>query len=327
MKKIIFILLLIFSAMIEKSYAQPSQIQALPMQYNPSFAGAADKGRLSSNFSISNWSMGNNKPLGILSGNAISYDQFISKIGTGVGVSFSHDMYHQNIGVTYKGVIQGHNTSISAAISPKISFKGKFTLAPSLQIIKYVNYNDSKFDTIGNNSIYGTQVRSGILLNSDKLYAGYTAILYNPSFTKTPHKKISNHFYGSFFQAGYVFQRNPESKRSFAPAIVLGIYKFSRIQIKLLQINLNFKFNKFICGLGGGIMIGYQNNRLKIMYVQDLGINPYSPNSFGNQTNTRYLYNLMLGPSGRIGGQLSLRYLFNTKSGNASIRGLTSSIR
>src|SRR5687767_3299342 len=120
------------------TYSQDNPpLGTLPMNYNGGFAGESGKGRL------------------IVGANAIgeyfgdrysfygSYDHFFTKISTGVGLT----------------AIGGYRDAYQLSISPKISFKGKYTFAPFVSV--------SYFD----NEIGGS---AGVLFNSQKFYMGYS---------------------------------------------------------------------------------------------------------------------------------------------------------
>jgi hypothetical protein len=95
----------------------------LPMQYNGSFAGETGSARCSSNLGYTYYHPGSHF------NTAISYDQFIPTIRTGIGVTVGTGRMQSGETIfNYSTKDKG----ISLAIAPKLSIKGKFTISPSL---------------------------------------------------------------------------------------------------------------------------------------------------------------------------------------------------
>jgi hypothetical protein len=199
------------------SYSQVSPpLGSLPMLYNGGFAGESGQGRLALGIQTSKrlWN-GNFSGYG-------SYDHFFSKISTGIGLT----------------AIVGTQNAYILSISPKISFKGKYTLAPFVE----GSYISDKFEGGG-----------GFLFNSQKFYLGYSLTTF-----------------ASFLQIGYSFQRLPESVFSFTPQLVFQINSISRPDIDIPAYSFIFRYKKFITGINdNGLALGYQGKKDKIVLSQN----------------------------------------------------------
>ena len=285
------------------------------MQYNPSFAGEAGAGRLSSVATHNNLLSGRSDrrswgPYQNTFGIYTSYDQFIPALGTGIGITTGYEGIRNN----YQNVDNGF---ISLAVAPKISIKGKYTLSPSLNIsygmaeLDYVNtssYNlpDDKLIE----SVRMTGSKAGLLFNANKYYIGYSVSLVNHyNYKNEKGDKISyrnTEGFKSWLQMGYTFQRSSESKFSFTPQLVFSIsekrYSGDNV-IQLHAINLNFRYKQFIAGFNNtGIQLGFQNERLRLMFSSGFGI--LSPWEGAYAFRTRPYYDRPLN------GNLSFRYIF-----------------
>jgi hypothetical protein len=294
------VVMAIFGMLESMAQSGPSQINALPLLYNPSFAGSMGCGRLSSDFKLKTL-----YPNGFTNTSTISYDQFFTKIGTGIGVSLEEFDAHTSDDL-YRFFTKGIRCSV--AISPKISVKGKYTFAPSLdfstgnynyelRLYDTSSYNPFHFKFIGNR----TTLRSGIMLNTSKFYIGFTVNLIESYSAKiginNPNFK---NYHLSTIQASYTFQKNIDSKFSFTPTLVFGMnllkYEWGLRRLGF-DFNLNFRYKRFHWGIGrSGIMIGYQSSSFKIMAVPFFG----------------WFKSFDMG--GERGGEISIRYLFNKKS-------------
>lgn len=277
-----------------------SQITALPLEYNPANAGFTGAGRLSIYAGIKPKSRNSNEfRIGTKSlySTAVSYDQFIEKISTGIGFQTAYIQesitpaeyeYGSYLNMDY---VPGHyNSSMNgynflAAISPKISFRGKYTLAPGFSFEYSKQTVNSAFSQLylypeANYSMEKYKYTVGILLNTKNYYLGYSCQVYyklkgrfNEVHYQTPY---------SLFQAGCVLKRSNKSKFIFTPALLMRVRNFDVRGYKKLSllINLNFKYKKIIWGVMPGIMAGYQGDSFTIQLN-------YAPANF------QYLYDPM----------------------------------
>jgi hypothetical protein len=280
-------------------YSQTIPLGALPMQYNPSFAGEAGGPRFSSNFGLNaDGSIRNNS----YAFNT-SFDQFIPAIRSGIGFSGGYYSTSSNRFFSSSGY------SFALAVAPKFSLKGKYTVSPSLdlsygaadQIFK------NRPNATGDQQINGfnLQSRAGLLANTRKWYVGYAleiplrnAYRYRgfdglviPSSSDTT-LSVTKRF-NSYWQFGYTFQRSPESKFSFTPQIVFktghdgfglgwnGEFRY----FTPVVFNLNFRYNKFIWGINNtGVHLGWQTDRIRVMLSNGFGYNGRESGYTGNAT-------------------------------------------
>jgi hypothetical protein len=290
----------------------------LPMQYNSSFAGQVGGPRFTSNSMYWQHKSDAYKYQGTYS--RLSYDQFIPAMRTGIGITvgysaFSTDLY-------YNGHNSFTNPSVSVAIAPKISISGKYTISSSIDFsfdVSEINFTINRLpDTLlySHRKQYGINSRVGLLVNTNKFYLGYTVnIVRQPIYTS-----LIRHLKGdfeSYLQAGYTFQREPESDFSFTPQVVIKLAKYTRenrMYSGIEAYNLNFRYKQFIWGMNDGgfpsitplqdkklrekvaIHLGWQTGRVRIMLS-----NSYNPRHKG------FTYN----------GNLSLRYIFTDKTQKA----------
>jgi hypothetical protein len=271
--------------------AQP--LGALPMQYNGGFAGEADSPRLSSNvgFTSARWTYGKGYHL------ATSYDQFIPALRSGIGVS-AH--YQRTDNAYYTANWYG----FTAAVAPKISLGGKWTLSPSLDLSYQAGQSIVRDGLRGVNvETEGWRSRAGLLFNTSKFYVGYSvavidhlSIRYANGVTKSgrPFRLTS------YLQIGYTFQRSPESNFSFTPQLTLAIgsnhyssFTYDdRIGINYFEaFHLNFRYKQFIWGVNNtGVHVGWQSSRFRIMSSNTFGIGGRNDGGYSGNVSLRYLF-------------------------------------
>jgi hypothetical protein len=258
-------------------HSQEMPLGSLPMLYNGGFAGEAGEARFNTGVGIrkSNFSDSN------LTLSYLSYDQFIPKVRTGIGITLvtGHMDVRDTLSLEYDGI---NSTSVITSLSPKFSSNGKYTLAPFVDF-KYT-YSYYKLGDLTSGLYlkpgWNTSLRTGILLNSKKYYVGFTLEGLRSDtrkFNDFPDMPIGSAFPGKklieslVIQAGYTFQRLPESRFSFTPHVA---YTYSPSHGKLrstpLFVNLMFRYNKFLWSLNSnGLGIGFQNERFRIMLSQN----------------------------------------------------------
>jgi hypothetical protein len=295
----ILLILLLDGMFSYDAVAQSHWIGNMPMQFNPSFAGSSGEHRISSLVPYQVLTM--NTPDSIhydsrTFGADLSYDNFIHQISSGIGFNLSYtnqqSLRVDGINEKIKSREDYHLSDLHAAftISPKISIQGKYTLAPSIQV-RYNYVQRSRFYMEPNFSQPGLAARvmevkeiknalfsltAGMLFNTQKLYLGYSVLLRpigQPvlyTLTGFSFEPRSVHY----IQAGYRFQRSSDSKISFTPQLVIRVQSREEIRIATFVpnlINFTFRYKNWIAGISNrGIMAGYQNEKIRIAYVQDL---------------------------------------------------------
>ena len=252
------------------SYCQNIPMGTLPMLYNGGFAGESQHGRLNGGIGISSYpyrisSTTSSQSTDYASCYFASYDQFITKLSLGVGLTFSHDYnrYSYNSELYFK-----KREYILLSVSPKLSFKGKYTLAPFLDVA-YINTRGD----VGNAYRFipmddSWSVRTGFLFNSKKFYAGFSYYIFN-----TDHRTAMYPYYatvgveGSSYviQAGYTFQRRPESNFSFTPQVAYLHFNGA----SGIDLNFMFRYKKFIWSINNnGLGLGMQHKNFRFMVSQ-----------------------------------------------------------
>jgi hypothetical protein len=314
-----FLTLIAFGFGILVSFASFGQesanvpLGALPMQYNPSFAGQVGSPRVSSNFRY--WLSDDFTNRSRNYEGITSYDQFIPAIRGGIGFTASYWNSKYNSGSSgnpdYYFNSTASGASLTMAIAPKLSLKGKYTLSPSLDFTYGMgdiaqSTNMVPFASFEKNGkTYSISSRVGVLFNTNKLYVGYSVYLMNRSLRKSVIQVQDGPFsydFRSYLQTGYTFQRSTESKFSFTPQLVFRLTKTtyeSKVRFGLESFNLNFRYKQIIWGVNNqGLHIGWQTDRIRLMLT----------NNYGLHTG---------GSSGRDGfkyaANLSFRYMLGSK--------------
>ncbi|EMR03095.1 hypothetical protein [Cesiribacter andamanensis] len=245
---------------------------------------------------------------------ALSYDQFIPALRTGIGFSAHRragriEQLSDNQEGYYPSVLDLRDQYYALDIAPKFSIKGKYTLSPFITL-NYLkgsnkqNWLDYQLEGFGS--------RLGILWNTPKYYIGYS---FNgiDGYQAPDGRKPQKHF-TSYLQAGYTFQKSSDANFSVTPQLVLlitspyhkygvGVYAKNKLDQYVEAFNLNFRYKQFIWGVNNaGIHLGFQSERLRLMLTNDSGY-------FGDGAGGR---KGILGGQGATyyEGNLSLRYVF-----------------
>ncbi len=292
--------MIVVVGMSEKTFAQSRWIGIMPMEFNPSFAGNSGGHRIVAlggyehsggktqqlNFYSYRDFRKQSSPLGV-----ISYDNFIPKLASGVGVYFSE--INSKWGSRLEGdTVPSRNDDKAMKaginISPKISIRGKYTIAPSVGLnFRHYNYNFYS----GKNIHYLDKqsfksdifyISTGLLFNTKQFYVGY-AYFFAP-YTGGANirslyedKNLKEKSYG-YIQAGYNFRKSMDSKASYTiQSIIMTKTKMDWNDL-INNINFTFKYKKVLLGLStssfGGAQwfagLGYQTEKIKIFYSQNL---------------------------------------------------------
>lgn len=281
----------------------------LPMRYISSFAGETGAARLNL-YGHYTWRDIPNIRRENMYYAAMSYDQFIPALRTGIGFSAQRlnwqldDLQTQP---NYPAGIEVNAYYLSLDIAPKFSIKGKYTLSPSINL-NYIASN-SEADYFG--GIEGFGSRFGIMWNTPKYYIGYSFNGINNyhwhfNYPVDMDGKVPYHFM-SYLQAGYTFQKSKDSKFSFTPQLVLLVTHpyssfFNNALDRYVQaFNFNFRYKTFIWGVNNaGIHLGFQNERFRLMLTNDVGY-------FDSNFNHTKQYNL---DARAYDGNIALRYIF-----------------
>jgi hypothetical protein len=275
--------------------AQDAPMGALPLQFNPAFAGEAGSPRISSSFvyrtlpewqPVPNTQMMVNYPYRMF-GASIAYDQFVPALRSGVGIATSHTQ-----GETPYYTSQVH--SFSLAVAPKFSVGGKYTLSPSFDV-EYGRLQQSHKEHPvvtwrGDFERHWVRSRAGVLFNTEKYYVGYSAVLLVGPPWRYPYIGRKAGLYGIFLshlQLGYTFRSTTGSKFSFTPQLALRIGEEGRYSphstryvgsirgrgVGVEAFSLGCRYNRFLWGINNvGVHVGWQTERLRVMLTNNAGL-------------------------------------------------------
>jgi hypothetical protein len=159
--------------------------------------------------------------------------------------------------------------------------------AASLPNSFYSNYS---------NQLQHWQSRIGLLFNTNKYYVSYSiAVLNRDMFSvhnqqrtnlittlDTSYSYTSSQRFLSYLQAGYTFQRTPQSKFSFTPQVMVQIdHNNPYYKLASVAFNLNFKYQQFIFGVNNqGWHVGWQTDKIRLMLTNGIGSNYHGNLSF-----------------------------------------------
>jgi len=228
-------------------HGQNVPLGTMPLLFNGSFAGEGEAPRIHSFLDYTN--LGYSHPIiGIFT----SYDQFVPALGSGVGIFTGFSLSSNSISYRYGG----------AAIAPKFSYKGKFTISPSL------DFRYSSFQSVPLERKFFSS-SAGLLINSSRFFFGYSITIFRNAISDGLYqpRRINTSLGFSVFQLGYTFQRSQESKFAFTPQILIVPF-MGAFPAKFL---MNFKYDKVLWGIGdNGLHVGWQTEKLRIMAFNDV---------------------------------------------------------
>jgi hypothetical protein len=157
-----------------------------------------------------------------------------------------------------------------------------------------------------NGKAYAISSRAGLLVNTNKFYAGYAVHLFDRRLkNSTPDLGIYAQYYSfrSYLQTGYTFQKSAASRFSFTPQLVLSVTKLRyepRLRMGVEAVNLTFRYKQFIWGVNNqGLHLGWQTDRFRLMLTNNYGFK----SGYGNSLDG-YRYE----------GNLSFRYILGNSS-------------
>ena len=276
---------------------------ALPMQYNSSFAGETGSPRLNTVAGL--WSRQYSRSYWMYA----AYDQFIPALRSGIGITAGHGR-GSNQGTMfdseYRNKSQG--TYLSLAIAPKFSAGGKVTLSPSLDV--WLTGGRSAYTLAGvdyQRRNIGVGSRAGLLLNTEKFYAGYSVHLVNYFNFSAEDDTTSSCTSGrakaftSYWQLGYTFGRGSGSGFSFTPQLVFHTgtnrdpyaSRAQRVRALILPVDFNFgfRYKKIIWGLNRtGVHVGWQTDKLRIMLSDNLQYTSRYDPGYEANLSLRYIF-------------------------------------
>ena len=263
--------------------AGQSQVTALPLKYHPGFAGASADGRLVFYTGIENVNNDNieNKS-NLFYSIQSSFDFFIKKISTGIGIQSGYIKNNillsdqvNSLYLKYTDVLENQTLSIVSGIqnqlsvSPKISFRGRYTLAPGISIIHSnlwlsTYLSENYFHSFKSMVATRTEIISGIVFNTENLSLALSARIWD-KLSGNRQSEYSNNT-SLYFQGGYVYKRNVNSRFSFNPVLLVSAERRIPGYSVYALLNLNFKYKNIIFGVLPGVMAGYQSQGL-ILYA------------------------------------------------------------
>lgn len=270
----------------------------LPMQFNPSFAGGVGAPRLIGAAFYSRI-IGRTNIKGNTFGSYLSYDQFIPGLRSGIGLSLGHQSTSVMMGPRPAGGFESESTSelytVSLAVAPKFSIKGKYTLSPSLDFsYKSGEYNSTSYSHIDNGEREWFQSRLGLLFNTQKYYIGYSATFLNRFHLNGEMPDSLQVGFQSSIQAGYTFQRNPDSDFSFTPQLSFSFREREEFLNVSPHINLTARYKRVIGGVSNsGAHLGFQTSNLRLMLSHSLSVfrpSPYIPQLVDGSISLRYIF-------------------------------------
>jgi hypothetical protein len=238
---------------------------AIPTYYNGGFAGEAGAPRVSSFSYVDYFKRLDEYNYGVI----LSGDVFLKAIRSGVSITVGQ--------VETERQFDSSTKFARVSISPKFSFRGKYTFAPFIdgrysatRVDDVVRLYIRKYDLGPGYWLNPTfkydvvLIRGGFLFNSSKAYLGLSFDLLRPVlenyFTDEElNIDLSNKKFSALLQIGYTFQNNPKSKFSFTPQLTLRHNTneldmgrnepFEREGVFVSDISLMVRYKKFIAGL------------------------------------------------------------------------------
>jgi hypothetical protein len=312
MKVTYVVLVIILVGCVQFVRAQSGYIGVLPMQYIPSFAGSTGNARLVTlagyrNVPSKYYPTNPDNVREKTTITSFSFDHFIPKIASGIGLTFNYLNFNRpqfsvdTIGsmnrlsrVRDSDTLQKYQNAFqtSLVLSPKISLKGKYTIAPALQITHtYLNrsanlYHESyRFQDSNNTKDSKLAITGSVLFNAKKYYIGLA--VHSPGYYFSEFDNYrwgeylqANPFWFTLIQAGYTYQRKEDSKFSFTPQIVLYSSFARNTIIRFMQLTVKLRYKNIIGGVGNGIFVGYQNERISVVLGQRFGVRSHTEISF-----------------------------------------------
>ncbi|MCD6067244.1 MAG: hypothetical protein K0S33_2070 [Bacteroidetes bacterium] len=259
-------LTLLFTCLTIATHAQDatfSQFNAVPLYYNPAFAGAIEKPRLALSYR-------NQWKGGYQTGYA-SYDQTVRALHGGVGIIAHNDYSGHALNRFYAG----------AAYAPKFILSDKIGISPGIAVgymRTSLNFNNLKpipgvvykiDSTITYTPSDNLDVSAGVVMNTKKFYAGFAVNHVNaPKIRIVDGGNVGSMPMKFVVQTGYTIQKTEDS--DFSSSINLIYHKQS--VFSFFQTNLTFRYKRVLAGIGSSNtdiyigMLGYYSRSLVVGY-------------------------------------------------------------
>jgi hypothetical protein len=258
-------------------FAQDIPLGMLPMQHNGGFSGEGEKARFVVGGGIrpSGSGVRRNNYFG-------SYDQFFPKLRSGIGVTLIGSQWSGSYNLQR---LAARSNSLMLSFSPKFSYKGKHTFAPFMDwSVSYLNVTPDDNNTGFLKDVFSGYGRIGVLYNNSKFYAGIAYYLISITSGKDLPLFYLDRNQEARLQAGYTFQKLPESKFSFTPHVVSFItysdYYITGFRLFIsFDFNVMFRYKKFLWSFNStgfwllkntGAGLGYQNKKFRIFFNQGI---------------------------------------------------------
>lgn len=303
MKKINFLLIALSIAVIMQAQDHSFlQFNAVPLYYNPGYAGSVESPRLALSY---NQSM----PYTSRSFSYLSYDQALKRLHSGVGLV----MYNNYPGIN----TNTYNTFYCGlAYAAKFNIGNKLAISPALKVgYRKDSGPINQYDALGaysglkNVLTQNMDVSLGIVFNTEKLHFGFAVdhinepriINFSYSLAALPKKYSA--------QLGYTFQKQKNSDFSVNTALL-----FQR-QANESKLTLNASARYKFAIIGGGIsmpdagkvsynfLLGFYSKRCMIGYSIEPHINhPFYKNYISHELSLRYVFSTQKenkGPDGK----------------------------
>ncbi|MCR6641282.1 MAG: type IX secretion system membrane protein PorP/SprF [Sporocytophaga sp.] len=183
-----------------------------------------------------------------------SYDNFISKLATGIGFFTSWNNSDERTRIAN---LNSSALKTGVVISPKVSLKGKYTIAPSIGLTyKHWRFALSDIYSYPINGKYDAlNLSAGLLFNSERFYLGYSYYFVpfkgKDVYTFYEDKKQTHVFakmYG-IVQTGFKYQRNKESKTSYSLQAAIRVDKYFEGADLFNNINFTVKHKSILFGV------------------------------------------------------------------------------
>src|SRR5690606_7443725 len=121
-----------------------------------------------------------------------------------------------------------HVYDIGLSLAPKLSFAGKVTVSPSVQINYFglnseistleLNVDNNLTPVLNNYQNHSLRLVSGLLINTKKFQMGISTTILE----SIPSLNRNNHIFNTYVKLGYKFSRSEEAKFVFTPVILLN---------------------------------------------------------------------------------------------------------
>lgn len=258
-----------------------SLLHSKPLDFNPGFAGSKTYDRIS--FNVNELSSQSRNLY-------FSYDRLIKPLKGGVGFYAHRELL--NNGIEPNEETKNEKTTTGLVYSPKIIVKRRFLLSPAVDIagILHKTEQTQQVDEVASLLLYREtdlylRSKTGFLLNSENLYAGYHFI------TVVGHQQWYN---SHDFQAGYVHGITLRNNLLIDTRWIIGEQHPDYMRTYKKQLNVTLQYGNAFFGAGWNdlttvsVMGGLKLINLKISAAYHV----LSPSTFTNtEVAVQYVFN------------------------------------